>query len=308
VKVTKNTRVVVLMGGLSSEREVSLESGAQVFAALRDLGYAVQAVDWRAEDNLATLLGEARAEVVWIALHGAFGEDGCVQGLCECLRVPYTGADPQASAVAMDKVLSKQVLVDHGLATPPWRVLRDGDDPRALARELGYPVVVKPAREGSTVGLTICEHEDALAKAVGEAARWQGHPLFERFVPGMELSVAVLDGKALGTVEIVPAGKTYDYEAKYKSDETQYFVPARVSAEAQKRLHQDSEAAYAALGVTGHARVDYRLDPDGGLWLLELNTLPGMTSHSLLPKMAAHAGIDFATLCERILLGARLHR
>ena len=311
-KIDTKTRVVVLMGGLSSEREVSLDSGGQVFAALVAKGYHAQALDWTPGSDLAQLLRQAGANasemVVWNALHGAFGEDGCVQGLLECLRIPYTGSDPQSSAVSMDKVLSKQVCVDVGVPTPPWHALGPRDDAEVVAAELGYPLVVKPAREGSTVGITICQDASALGAALELARRCQGQTMLERFVPGKELSVGVLDGRALGTVEIRPRGHTYDYEAKYKRDDTEYLVPAPVSMAVERALLAHSETLYATLGCAGHARVDYRVDPSDGVWLLELNTLPGMTSHSLLPKMAEHAGIDFPSLCERILLGARLHR
>ena len=200
----RKNRIGVLMGGLSAEREVSLNTGKGVLAALGKLGYDAVGVDWVAESDLGGLLRAAGVEVVWNALHGTFGEDGAVQGLLECLAIPYTGSGVLASAVGMDKIMSKRLFDEQDVPTPEWRAPRPGDDVAALARALGFPVVVKPSREGSTVGITIVERPEDLAAAVVAAARCHGDLLLERYVPGRELSVGLLDDEVLGTVEIRP--------------------------------------------------------------------------------------------------------
>jgi D-alanine-D-alanine ligase len=302
----KDKRVGILMGGLSSEREVSLNTGKNVLRAVQSKGYDAVGLDWTPDQDLTTLLRDAKVEVVWIALHGTYGEDGCVQGLLECLKLPYTGSGVIPSAAAMDKLISKDVFRQNDVDTPAHVVLRDGDDPHAAAARLGWPVVVKPSREGSTVGITIVKDASGLSAAVDLARKCHGQTFLEAFVPGRELSVGILDGEVLGTVEIRPKMEFYDYQAKYVTGDTEYLVPAPVSAVADARCRELSRKAYVALGCQGHSRVDVRLDPGDNAYVLEVNTLPGMTGTSLLPKIAAHAGMDYATLCERILDGAGL--
>jgi D-alanine-D-alanine ligase len=294
-------RVGVLYGGLSSEREVSLESGEGVVRALRGLGHEVAAIDWAPGTSLPALLEAARPDVVWIALHGTYGEDGAVQGLLACLGIPYTGSGVLASALAMDKVVSKRIFESNGVPTPAWRLLAADDDP-ARALEVGLPLVVKPALEGSSVGVTIVRGEEALAAAVGLARRHRGPTMVEAFVPGFEINTAILGEEILGSVDIRPAVEFYDYAAKYLRDDTRYLVPPPdLAPDVVARVEAVALAAHRALGCTAYSRVDLRVTPEGEPSVLEVNTLPGMTSHSLLPKIAAHRGIAYAALCERIL-------
>jgi len=301
VTVDKGVRVGVLMGGLSSEREVSLKTGAAVLQALQARGWDTVGID--VGRDLPDALRQAGVDVAWLALHGRYGEDGCVQGMLEVLGIPYTGSGVLASAVAMDKHRTKVMLHDvDGLVIAPHQVVVPGD-PRPEA--LGLPVVVKPAIGGSTVGVTIvrdpADWDDAVARATAE------HPLVmaEAFVPGMEITCAVLDGQSLPIVAIEPEGGFYDYDAKYVSGGTRYTCPAPIAPATASQASRAAEAVYQALGCRGLARVDFLVRADDVPVLLEINTLPGMTARSLGPMAAAEAGMDFPTLCERILLSAR---
>ncbi|MGN6109927.1 MAG: D-alanine--D-alanine ligase [Kofleriaceae bacterium] len=298
-------RVAVVMGGLSAEREVSLNTGAGVLAALLERGWDAVAIDWREGTSLARLVEDSGAAAVWNALHGTWGEDGAVQGLCACLRIPCTGSGVLASALAMDKVMSKRIFESNQVPTPRWRLLphdgpADGSDAAALA-DWPLPCVVKPANEGSSVGVSIVEDRAELAAAIAAARRFHGPVIVEDYIAGTEVFVGILNGVALGSVEVRPATRFYDYEAKYKRTDTQYLVPPELPADVLARCEQLALAAYHALGCTGHARPDLRITRAGEPFVLEVNTLPGMTKTSLLPKIAKHAGMDYATLCEQIL-------
>jgi D-alanine-D-alanine ligase len=303
-------RVAVVMGGISAEREVSLDTGAGVLAALGERGWDVVGVDWTEGANLARLIEDSRAHVVWNALHGTFGEDGSVQGLCTCLRLPCTGSGILASALAMDKVMSKRIFESNDVPTPRWRILdhdgpADGSDaPHALA-SFNIPCVVKPANEGSSVGVTIVEDRAQLAAAVVLARRYHGLVIAEEYIAGTEVFVGILDNRVLGSVEVRPATKFYDYDAKYKRKDTKYLLPPELPRAVVATAEQFGLAAYAALGCTGHARVDLRISIAGEPSVLEVNTLPGMTGTSLLPKIARAAGMEYGVLCERILESAR---
>jgi D-alanine-D-alanine ligase len=301
----KGKRIGVVMGGLSSERDVSLNTGRGVAKALRDRGHDVVDIDWREGTSLPALLADARVEVVWNALHGTFGEDGAVQGLLACLGIPGTGSGILASALAMDKVASKRLFESHRVPTPTWRVFDPAwKTPEAVAAAVAswpVPIVVKPAREGSSVGVSIVRDHGGVAAAVALARSHRGPTIIEHFIAGKELHVGVLDGAVLGSVEVRPSSEFYDYAAKYQRGDTQYLVPAPLPADVAERAHAVALEAYRALGCSGHGRVDLRLAEDGKPFVLEVNTLPGMTGTSLLPKIAAHAGIDYASLCERIL-------
>ncbi len=299
-------KVAVLYGGRSAEREVSLRTGEACAEALRARGLDVTLVD--AGLDLDVRLRALGAEVAFVALHGRFGEDGCTQGLLESMGIPYTGSGVLASAAAMDKVLSKLLFREAGLALADYRVFPPA---RALTIGVadlpaGLPAVVKPACEGSSVGVHVVKAEADLAAAVADAARFKGDVIVERYLPGQEVNVAVLDGEALGTVEMVPSREFYDYVAKYTPGSTTYHVPARLSPEATARVCRDAETAYRALGCAGVARIDFIVAADGTPYILEVNTLPGMTGTSLVPKIAAGRGIPFPELCERILDGASL--
>jgi len=301
-------RVAVVMGGLSAEREVSLATGGGVLAALLERGWDAVAIDWREGESLARRLEESGAAAVWNALHGTWGEDGAVQGLCACLRLPCTGSGILASALAMDKVMSKRIFESNGLPTPRWRVLphdgpADGSDALALA-DTALPCVVKPANEGSSVGVSVVDERADLPAAVAAARRCHGPVIVEDYIAGTEVFVGILNDAVLGSVEVRPATRFYDYEAKYKRTDTRYLLPPELPADVVAQCEELALAAYRALGCSGHARPDLRITSGGEPYILEVNTLPGMTKTSLLPKIARQAGMDYGTLCEQILATA----
>jgi D-alanine-D-alanine ligase len=298
--------VAVLLGGKSAEREISLKTGEAVALALKARGYRVVELDPAADDFVARLSKE-RPVAVFNALHGRYGEDGCIQGLLESLAIPYTGSGVLASAVAMDKVATKHLFKAMGMPTPDYLVFSGAEATTLVADGIpfGLPVAVKPAREGSSVGIAMVHEPDDLLPALKTAAGFDGPVLVERYVKGKEISVAVLDGEPLGAIEIVPARPFYDFEAKYGANSgTRYLHPPSVSAQAVEQSATLAARAYAALGCSGVIRVDFMVDEDDAPWLIEVNTLPGMTETSLVPKIAAGAGIDFEGLCERLLEGA----
>jgi D-alanine-D-alanine ligase len=292
-------RVVVLLGGDSSEREISLLSGNAVIAALKR-----KQVDVRAFDPRATPLAELLAmgcDRVWIALHGPGGEDGTVQGALECLGIPYTGSGVMGSALGMDKLRTKRLAQAVGVATADSVVLASADDlPLALER-LGLPLIVKPATQGSSVGMTKVERAADLPAAFALAARHDESVFAEPWITGAEYTVAVLQGAALPSIRIETPKSFYDYEAKYFRDDTRYFCPSGLSAPAERHLASLALAAFDAVGAEGWGRVDFMADRAGRPLLLELNTVPGMTDHSLVPMAARAAGIDFDTLVWRVL-------
>ena len=294
-------RVAVLLGGTSSEREVSLDSGRNVLEALRTRGVDATAVD--GIPALAEALVQKKLDRVFNILHGhkGGGEDGIVQGLLEAFGLPYTGSDVLGSALSMDKVRTKQVWLSVDLPTPRYVRLLPGDDVHAAAGRLGLPVIVKPANEGSSVGVTRVFKDSDLDAAVELAARYDGELLMERMVVGDELTVAILGDVALPSIRIVPKGEWYDYHAKYKAEDTQYLCPGLEGAD-ESEIGRIALAAFQAAGCRGWGRVDVMRDrASGDFYLLEVNTAPGMTSHSLVPKSAKQAGIGFEELCWRIL-------
>lgn len=293
-------RVAVLMGGTSAEREVSLESGRNVLDALRARGIDAHAVD--GIPALIEALAAKKFDRVFNILHGnkGGGEDGVLQGLLEALGVPCTGSGVLGTALAMDKIRSKQVWLSLGLPTPRYARLSPGQDVHQAARSLGLPVIVKPACEGSSVGVSRVFNDADLDAAVDLAARYPGELLVEQLIEGQELTVGILGDQALPSIRIVPAGEYYDYHAKYVSDDTQYLCPG-LEGEAEAEIRALAYAAFQAVGCSGWSRVDVMRDKAGRFYLLEVNTAPGMTSHSLVPKAAREIGIDFETLCWRIL-------
>ncbi|TSE20098.1 D-alanine--D-alanine ligase B [Tepidimonas alkaliphilus] len=302
-------KVAVLMGGRSAEREVSLMSGQGVLAALRRRGVDAHPFD-PAERDLCELkrAGFARA---FIALHGRWGEDGTVQGLLELLGIPYTGSGVQACAVAIDKTLTKRLWQAEGLPTPAWRRVASVAEAEAALEALGAPMIVKPAREGSTIGLTKVMARGQCADAYRLAARHDPEVLCEQFIAGPEVTCAVLGhgaaAQALPLIRIVAPGGQYDYHAKYFSDATRYLVPSGLPPEQEAAIQALVLRAYRALGCRGWARADVMIDEASGQpYLLELNTAPGMTSHSLVPMAAQAAGLDYDTLCLRLLADAAL--
>jgi D-alanine-D-alanine ligase len=294
-------RVAVLMGGTSAEREVSLDSGRNVLEALRARGIDAQAVD--GIPALVEALLAKKFDRVFNILHGnkGGGEDGTLQGLLEALKVPYTGSGVLGSALAMDKIRTKQVWLSLSLSTPRYVRLAKGADVHAAARELGLPVIVKPSSEGSSVGVSRVFNETDLDAAVELAARYPGELLMEQLIVGGEYTVGILGDVALPSIRIVPAGEYYDYHAKYLAEDTQYLCPGLEDAAAESGMQALALAAFRAAGCTGWGRVDVMRDTAGNNYLLEVNTAPGMTSHSLVPKAARQVGIEFEDLCWRVL-------
>ncbi|MBB5014551.1 D-alanine--D-alanine ligase [Rehaibacterium terrae] len=293
-------RVAVLMGGSSSEREVSLDSGRNVLQALRARG--IDAVPVDGVPALIQALLDRRFDRVFNVLHGSHGggEDGVLQGLLDAFGVPYTGSGVLGSALSMDKIRTKQVWLALGLPTPRYVRLAPGGDVQAAARALGLPVIVKPACEGSSVGISRVFDEAGLDAAVALAARYPGELLMEQLIVGEEYTVGILGETALPSIRIVPAGEYYDYHAKYVAEDTQYLCPG-LTGEDEQAMRALALQAFIAVGCSGWGRVDVMRDRDGGNWLLEVNTAPGMTSHSLVPKAARALGVSFEELCWRVL-------
>lgn len=294
-------KIAVLQGGRSAEREVSLRSGAQVAEALGGRGHVVQAVDL--DHEVWDRLRDGGYECVFIALHGRLGEDGTVQGMLELLGLPYTGSGVLASALCIDKARANDILRANGLIIPDFEEF-DGDDFEAVAHRYGLPVVVKPVREGSTIGLTIARDVDALASGVMLARRYDARVLVQRFVLGTEITVGVLatpEVNVLPTLEITYENETYDYDAKYTAGRSHHIIPARIPEEARRAASKAAARAFGLLGCEGMARVDFIISRDCTPWLLEVNTVPGLTEVSLLPDAARAAGVPFDELCERLV-------
>jgi D-alanine-D-alanine ligase len=342
-------KITVLMGGTSAERDVSLASGVRVAEALRSRGHEVLSVDTAygilsAPDEQALLAGKIvktippdvqalvrlnaqlpttlrslpQTDVVFLALHGGQGEDGTLQALLDLTSVPYTGSGHLASALAMDKDLSKHLFRAAGVPTPNWRMapisgdwgLDTGDsaNPRAtrefasdVEQEIGLPIIVKPSKQGSTVGLSIVREIGQLWDAIEEAAKYDDEVMVEQFIPGRELTVGILGDEALPVGEIIPVHEIYDYECKYTAGMAREIFPADLTAEETRTIQELARRAFRALKLRGYARIDFRMAPDGVFYCLEANTLPGMTALSLIPQAAVAAGISFPELCERIV-------
>ncbi len=292
-------KVGVLLGGQSAEREVSLKSGGAVMAALQRKG-----VDAHAFDPAKRSLGDlamAEFDRVFIALHGRFGEDGCMQGALELLNIPYTGSGVMASAIGMDKWRTKLLWQAAGLPTPEWALLDAETDFSAVEKQLGMPIFVKPAREGSSIGMTKVKQPGELRAAWEKAAEFDSLVLAEKFVDGGEYTCAILGGEALPMIRLIPKNEYYDYEAKYIRDDTEYRCPCGLAPEQEKSIQALCLKAFQVVDCHGWGRVDVMLDTKGNPYLLEINTSPGMTDHSLVPMAARAAGMDFDALCLRIL-------
>jgi D-alanine-D-alanine ligase len=326
-------KITVLMGGTSAERDVSLATGREIARALRSKGHEVVSVDAAGGRLIVESVGAGAGGIgrqppdsgelskladgrlachledlpefqgtaaIFVALHGGAGEDGRVQAILDLMRTPYTGSGPLGSALAMDKLVSKELFRDAGIRTPAWLVGRV--DAAAVERELGgFPVVVKPSHEGSTVGVSVVKEPDQLSGAIERALHYAGPPMIERFIAGREVAVGVLGDEALPIVEIRPSHEIYDYECKYTKGMSEYEVPAPLSRECTEELQELAVAAHRVLRLSAYSRVDFRIDEDDRPWCLEVNSLPGMTATSLLPKAAAAAGVAFEELCERIV-------
>lgn len=304
----KNKKIAVVMGGPSDEREVSLNTGKAIFAALQEKGYQVVAIDIEPV-RFVDQLKESGAEVVFNAIHGKLGEDGIMQGALELLGIPYTGSGVLASAASMDKGISKRLFLAEGVPTPRSVLYSKADQKRDLPAEImkkfSIPVVVKSAAQGSSIGVTIVEDAAVLPEAIRQAFQHSENILVEEFITGKEVTVAVWGNEqpeALPIIEIAPHSGRYDYHSKYTKGATDYIVPARVDETTAAKIREAAIAAYSVLGCRGIARADIMLDKAGHPYVLEVNTIPGMTATSLVPKSAAAVGIPFADLCERLLL------
>ena len=298
-----NKKIAVLMGGKSAEREISLKSGRAMEASLRRQGCTVVAIDL--DETVAERLRQEKIELVVNALHGRGGEDGAIQWLLEILGIPYTGSDMLASAIGMNKVMTKRLLEAHGVPTPKYSVLRSArlsaSEFREVPEGLEVPVVVKPSSEGSTIGVTIVRDKGSIEAAYREAFRHGEEILVEEYIEGHEVTAGILDETPLPLIEIVPKGAFYDYQAKYTKEMTEYIVPARFSPKVAKEVQALALKTHRTIGCRGCSRVDFRIDRSDRPFVLEINTVPGMTETSLLPKAAAAAGISYDQLVAKIV-------
>lgn len=304
-------RIAVLMGGQSSEREISLKTGQAVHQALLRRGYDAVAID--VGDRLYQDLKEQEVAIAFLSLHGPGGEDGLVQGFLETLGIPYTGSGVRASAVGMHKVMTKTLLAAHGIPVPPGTVIGEGDRPSLTkvlrAAKLQLPIVVKPVSQGSTIGVTIVRRTNQWKEALALAHRYDPEAMVEGYIPGHEATVSLL-GTTVGRAEVLPAIEIvapegfYDFTAKYQKGKTQYLCPAPLPTKVLQKIRELAYRSYEVLGCEGAARVDFRITPRGQPYVLEINTVPGMTATSLLPMAAAQAGIGYDELVERILQSA----
>ena len=306
----KAKRIGVVMGGTSAEREISLRSGRAVARALEKAGFDVVRLEIGNQLHTLKVLNEARLDVAFLALHGRLGEDGCIQGMLEMLGVPYTGSSVLSSALAMDKLKAKELFRLHNVPTPPYYIYEGAAERDAILEchsSFGFPVMVKPRREGSSIGLSRAIDANSLVDAIGLAQAHDESVLVERFITGREITVGILDGRVLGALEIAPADGIFDYRAKYESKQTQYYSPPRLPECLNAGVLQLAEHAARALDVHGAVRVDIIVTEGRNEYVLEVNTLPGMTQTSLLPKIAEGAGYSFVELCSAIVESARLH-
>jgi len=292
-------RVAVMLGGDSSERDVSLDTGAAVLKALLSRG--VDASAWDPAEKSITEFAAAGFDRAWIALHGHGGEDGALQGLLQWLHIPYTGSGVMASAIAMDKVRSKHLFRAAGIPTPEYALARSLAEASVAAEQIGFPLIIKPSAQGSSVGMSKVFERSELNAAADLALRYDETALLERCIVGDEFTVAILHGQALPSIRIVTPRVFYDYRAKYESDRTEYVCRGTADDDQERQYAELAAAAFAELGCTGWGRVDFMTGPDGQPLVLEVNTVPGMTGHSLVPIAASKAGIDFEELCWRIL-------
>ncbi|MCF8242429.1 MAG: D-alanine--D-alanine ligase [Melioribacteraceae bacterium] len=323
--------IAVLVGGSSPEREVSKESGKAILVSVKDLGYRYKIIDPAygidQPDNEADFFKKDidftevsninyvrcinsdlfdDVDVVFIALHGKWGEDGTVQSLLELRGIKYTGAGVLSSALAMDKTMSKIMFQHFDVKTPTWFMIESPDESHSIIKQkikkfFGYPCIIKANDQGSTFGLTLCRGDVEVSHAIADAFKYSNKVMVEQYIPGRELTVGILDQQALPVLEIIPKHGLYDYECKYTDGMSEYIVPAELPDDVKNHLQQQALLAYNSVGCANYGRVDFRLTNDNKSYCLEVNTLPGMTSHSLIPKMAAAVGIDFNKLIDKII-------
>lgn len=294
------------MGGCSTEREVSIQSGRAIEAALRRQGWSVVTVD--VDRDVSEKIRQEKIELAVIALHGLWGEDGRIQGLLEIMGIPYAGSGVLASAIGMNKVATKQFLKYSGLPTPRFTVLRRSPDMKELPEGFSLPVVVKPTSQGSTIGVSIVRESGQISRAYTVAFEYGDEVLVEDYIPGHEITAGILEGETLPLIEIIPKEKFYNYEAKYTKGMADYIVPAHLPLEVSRKVQALALKAHHVLGCEGYARVDFRVTSQGEPYILEINTLPGMTEASLLPKAAKAAGMDYDSLVVRIVQTAMKKR
>jgi D-alanine-D-alanine ligase len=301
----RRKRVAVILGGMSAEREISQMTGESVARVLSERGYNVSVI--RTGRDLPGRLVAARIDVVFNALHGRYGEDGCVQGLLEVMGIPYTGSGVLASAIGMDKIACKRIWQSLGLPTPEWRpVALDETIGASFALPAKLPLVIKPAAEGSSVGVAIVRERTKLLSAITKARAFGGEVLVERYVAGKEITVGILGTRALCAMEVVADAEFHSYEVKYTPGREQFILPAPLSKKATDRVLELALESHRAIGAESYSRVDFRVDSHESPWLIEINTLPGLTNLSYLPKMAAHVSLAYADLIESILDAASL--
>jgi D-alanine-D-alanine ligase len=301
----KSRKIGVLLGGLSAEREISLKSGAAVHQALVALGYTAVAID--VGRDICDVLKREGIEAAFIALHGRYGEDGCIQGLLELLQIPYTGSGVLASALAMHKLFSKQAFIASGILTAPFRCFRRNEPVILADLPFGLPLVVKPVQEGSSVGVSIVKKEHHMTAALDQAFRHDDEILVEQYIKGQEIQVGILNDEPIGAIEIVPKNEFYDFDAQYRDGMAEHIFPARLAPPLYEKAQQVGLAAHRALGCKGYSRVDLLVTDAGDCFVLEVNTLPGMTALSLLPEIAAKgAGLSFEALVSNIIESAAL--
>lgn len=305
--MSKNKKVVLLQGGLGAEREVSLSTGKGFEAALKELKYPYEVIDCR-EDFLEKIVScqkNFKPDVALLALHGKYAEDGIVQSICEYIKLPYSGSGVLSSALCMDKITTKQMLSDNDIPTPEYQTV-EKKDLKNFKLTLSIPVVVKPSREGSSVGVTIVKDAAHFNQALETAAQYDNYIIIEKFIPGMELTVPILDGKVLTPIEIVPKVDFYDYKNKYTAGRTDYIMPARLDEKALNKAKDYALKAFQVCRMRCYGRIDFRVDPSGHPFIMEINTLPGCTPTSLLPKSAKHSGVDFNQLIKILVETATL--
>jgi len=295
----KDKKIGVLMGGTSAEREVSLRSGNAIYKALQGSGYNVIAID--AGADICNVLNREKVELAFLALHGGSGENGSIQGMLEVLGIKYTGSGVLASALAMDKEASKKIFLYHGIPVPPFVILKRGQK----AEDIKFPLpwVVKPAAEGSSVGVSIVREKKIFDEALAKALSFGPRTIVEKYIDGKEINIGILNGEVLGGVEVRPSLEFYSYEAKYTSGLTEYILPPEIDDSVYEVSKATALSAHSALGCKGASRVDLRIDTKGNPYVLEVNTIPGMTETSLLPKIARLVGYDFTRLIEEIIRG-----
>ncbi len=292
-------KVAVLMGGLSAEREISLKSGAAVLAALKESNVDAEAID--VSRDVFEILNRGRFERVFIALHGPLGEDGCIQGGLEVIGIPYSGSGVLASSICMNKLMTKKIWQGCGIPTPKYRVLSNQVNEDELIAELGLPMIFKPVSQGSSIGMTKVNSKTEIASGLACARNFEETVIAEQWVEGREYTVAILDDNALPVIRLETPRSFYDYDAKYQSNETQYHCPCSLPASLEKDIQDLSVQAFNATQATGWGRVDVMLDKDNKAWFLEVNTVPGMTDHSLVPMAAKAKNIGFNELVIKIL-------